>query len=406
MTSANSANDTGEARPPILAGVRVLDLGRYVAGPFCATLLGDLGADVIRVDRIGGSEDRGLMPPPGQGDGMMFLAANRNKRSIALDLSVQEGREILARLAERSHIVVANLPPSALTKIGMDYAALQRRRADIILTSINTFGEVGPDVDKVGFDGLGQAMSGVLAISGYPGRPARAQVTYVDYAAAVAAAFGTLAAYIEWLRTGEGQHVQGSLMGAALSMMNAVILEEALCGRTRTPTGNRSPVSGPSDVYRTTDGWIIVQIVGDPLFRRWVKLVGQPGLLSDPRFVSDFSRGQHGEELSKLMSEWCATRSSAEALSALENARIPAGPVLSPRQALNYPPFQAAGFFRTIAVPEISEPVAFADAPVRLSRHQRPLSAPPRCGAHSVEILEEMEFGKAEIERLRVKGVV
>jgi len=186
----------------VLAGIRVLDIGRYIAGPFCAALLGDLGADVIRVERVGGGEDRWVTPVATGGDGALFMQVNRNKRSLALDLGSPQGLEVLRRQIERADVVVANMPLRTLRKLGLDYEHLSAGRPDIILTTATAFGPGGPLSDKVGFDGVAQAMSGAVHISGLPGQPAKLMMSYVDYGTALACAFGTVAALYERRDTG------------------------------------------------------------------------------------------------------------------------------------------------------------------------------------------------------------
>lgn len=390
----------------LLEGVRVIDLGRYIAGPLCAALLGDLGADVIRVDRPGGSEDRDLMPLEGAPDGMLFLVANRNKRSVTIDMSDRSGIALLQDLVKSAQIVVANLPPSALQKIGMDYDSLVKLRPDIILTTINTYGPTGPDADKGGFDGLGQAISGAMAVSGPDGWPTRSQVTFVDYSSALTAAFGTMAAYADLLATGRGQHVQSSLLGNALMMMNPIILEETVCRRPRSQSGNRSPVSGPSDAFRTRDGWIVVQVVGNAIFKRWATLIGRLDLVTDARFLTDPLRGFNGAELSDLMNDWCSDKTTAEALALLEASRIPAGPMLSPGETVSYAPLQAAGFFQPLDIAGYPTSVPMVRSPVDLSRRETIMRAAPRLGEHTAEILRDLGIDEDAQNRLKADGII
>ncbi len=391
----------------ILKGVRVLDFGRYIAGPQCAALLGDLGADVIRVDKVGGSEDRFLAGAREGVEGTVYLSCNRNKRGITLDPTRAAGREVLHRLLSRADIVVANLPAPALRKVGLDYATVSAVRPDIILTSVNAFGATGPDADEIGFDGVGQAMSGGVAISGFPGAPVKSQVSYVDYGTALSAAFGTMAALFDRARTGRGQHVTGSLLGTALMMLNAMVLEETLGGRPRTLIGNRSAIAGPSDIVRARDGWIIVQVIGGPIFRRWAGLMGLPALADDPRYQSDLDRGLAGEALTDVMAGWCARRTVAEALAALRAARIPAGPVLSPREAAEHPQFRAAGFYHEVAYPGLDEPVTIADTPVRFSGHEGRLpTRPPTLGEHTHSVLAELGYTPEQIGALAADGSI
>jgi crotonobetainyl-CoA:carnitine CoA-transferase CaiB-like acyl-CoA transferase len=313
----------------VLDGLRVLDFGRYIAGPFCAALLADLGADVIRVEKVRGSEDRFVIPLNEAGDGAMFTQVNRNKRGLTLNPMKPDGRVVVRKLAATADIVVANLPDSALEAMALDYASLSAVKPDIILTTVSAFGTGGPYSDKLGFDGIGQAMSGSMYLSGQPGQPTKSYVPWVDYTTALSATVGTLAAVMAHRQTGQGQQVKGSLLASALTIANPTLIEQAVNAPDRVASWNRSQVSAPSDAHQTRDGWILVQTIGRPLFERWTSLIGEPHWLEDPRFIDDMSRGDHGEAISERMTAWCAERTTDQALAELEAARIPAGPVYS-----------------------------------------------------------------------------
>ena len=335
--------------PGVLDGVRVLDFGRYIAGPFCAALLADLGADVIRVEKVRGSEDRFVVPLTPAGDGALFMQVNRNKRGLTLNPMKSDGQEVVRRLVVTADVVVANLPDAALEAMRLDYASLTALKSDIILTSVSAFGTGGPYSAKLGFDGIGQAMSGAMYLSGRPDEPTKSYVPWVDFTTALSAAVGTLAALMARRQTGRGQQVRGSLFASALSVANSTLIEQQVTTRDRVATMNRSQISAPSDTHRTRDGWILVQSLGQPLFERWTKLMGESHWLDDPRFVDDMGRGDNGQMISERMARWCAERTTAEALEALESARIPAGPVYSPQDALEDPHVAAAGFLRRTA---------------------------------------------------------
>src|SRR5215470_8891907 len=264
----------------ILDGIRVLDFGRYIAGPWCAALLGDLGAEVIRIEKRGGSEDRFVGPVADGGDGAMFLQINRNKKSMTLDPATPAGREVTRRLVATADVVVANLPPQRLRALGLDWETVSKLRPSLVLTTISAFGGGGPYEERLGFDGIGVA--------------------------------------------------------------NAPLIEQQVRKLDRVATGNRGQTAGPSDAFRTRDGWVLVQVVGQPLFARFAALIEAPELLEDPRFADDNARGIHGAELSERMARWCASRTTADVLAALERAQIPAGPVQSPAQALDDRHIQAA----------------------------------------------------------------
>jgi len=384
-----------------LGGIRVLDFGRYVAGPYCATLLADFGADVIRVERPGGGEDRYLVPVTEVGEGSLFLQINRNKRSIELDPGSESGRKVMQRLIATADVVVVNVPDSALAKMGLDYETLTAIRPDIILANISSFGPTGPWANRSGFDSVGQAMCGSAYLSGPGDTPYRSPITWVDHAAALYAAFGIMTALFERAKTGKGQQVSANLLASALAFSSTYLVEQAVTQPDRVAIGNRSFVNGPTDTFHTKDGWIVTQVVGPVIFRRWAKLMGEPEWLDDARFATDDLRGKNGAVLSERMQRWCELRDSSDALDLLAAANIPAGPVLSPREALEHPQVQAMNLFTPTKVPGIDREIPLMQAPVSLSATPSSIrSAPPLAGEHTQEILRELGFSEAEAAAL------
>lgn len=390
-----------------LSGVRVLDFGRYIAGPYCAAILCDLGAEVIRVERVRGSEDRFIAPVTASGDGAIFLQSNRGKLGFTLDPMTQKGREVTARLVRSADVVVANLPDSVLVSMGLDYDCLVRSRPDIILTKVSAFGTSGPYAGRVGFDGIGQAMSGAMYLSGTPDGPSKSVVNFVDFTTALSCALGTVVALFERRRTGRGQVVEGSLLGSALTLMNPLLLEESVLALGRVGTHNRGQTVGPSDTFETRDGWILVQVIGQSQFERLAALVGEDEWKTDPRFSSDDARGRNGQALSERMARWCAGRTTAEALADLERAKIPAGPVYSPRQVLEDPHVAESGYLKGLAQPGIERPVPIAEVPFRLSETEvYPRGPAPALGEHTSVILTALGYSKDDIQELRRERVV
>ena len=391
----------------VLDGIRVLDFGRYIAGPYCAALLGEFGADVIRVEKRAGSEDRCQAPVTATGDGALFLQMNRNKRAMTLDPMTAAGREIVHKLVRTADVVVANLPPQTLTAMGLDHASLVAVKPDIILTTVSAYGRGGPYSSRVGFDGIGQVMSGAVYMTGEPDQPHRAQVAWVDFATALHCAFGTMAALMARERTGEGQVVEGALLATAVTLTNALLIEQAVIKADRIPTGNRGQTAAPVDIFRTKDGFIIVQVIGQPLYERWAALMGEAHWLTDPRFKDDISRGNHGELISERMAHWCAQRTSAEALETLGAAKIPAGEVLRPQQTLDDPHIQAMNFFQATEFPGIPRPAPLAKVPVFLSRTGGSIRRrPPTLGEHTEEIMGELGYDADAISSFRRRGII
>ena len=386
----------------LLNDVRVLDFGRYIAGPFCAALLGDLGADVIRVEKVDGSEDRFTTPVSRNGDGAGFMQLNRNKRGITLNPRTPEGRQILERLIPTADVVIANLPPDTLATMGLDYESLCTHRSDIILTTSTAFGASGPYATRVGFDGVAQAMSGNLHMTGNADEPTKNYFPYVDFTTASLNAMATLAAIIHRTKNGEGQHVQGCLLASALSIANGTMIEQALLGVNRSGTGNRGQTSAPSDTFQTKDGWILVQVVGNPLYERWARLMGEDSWLVDSKYSTDESRGLHAVDISTRMQEWTSSRTTTEAVKALEDARIPCGEVLSPQGALDNEQVQSMGFLESIDYPGIDTPAPIAHMPMDFSTLDVSIRRrAPTLGEHTNEILESLGFEKSEIISFR-----
>ncbi|WP_417459024.1 CaiB/BaiF CoA transferase family protein [Kordiimonas sp.] len=388
-----------------LAGVRVLDFGRYIAGPYCAALFADFGAEVIRVEKRSGSEDRHVTPVSEKGAGALFLQMNRNKRSIAIDPKSKGGRDIVRKLVATADIVVANLPGPTLKKMGLSYEQLCEVNAGIILTTVSTFGDHGEWSDRVGFDSIAQAMSGAAYLSGDE-TPSRSQASWVDFGTALHCAFGTVVALMERNRTGKGQKVSGNLLSTAMTMMNAQQIEQDLIAPNRPPLGNAAAGAAPIGTFRARDGWISCHVVGQPIFERLALALGREDWLKDPRFVSDPTRGENRESLLAYMGNWCAERTRDEILDLFAEARIPAGPVLTPQEALDHPQTSALGLLQSVEYGDLHKPAKIARAPVWLSAHEAELRSPPQLGEDTENILSSLGFSSADMEELRRGGAI
>jgi crotonobetainyl-CoA:carnitine CoA-transferase CaiB-like acyl-CoA transferase len=398
-----------ETMDGVLSGYRVLDFGRYIAGPYCASLLAEFGADVIRIEKRSGGEDRFQAPVTDTGEGPLFLQMNRNKRCLTLDPMKPEGQEVVRRLVTSADVVIANLPPQTLAAMKLDYGNLKAVKPDIILTHVTAYGQGGPYSDRVGFDGVAQVMSGAVYMTseGDGETPYRAQAPWVDFGTALHCAYGTVLALMARQKTGKGQIVEGALLATALATTNASLIEQAVMNVNRTPTGNRGQTAAPVDIFKTKDGWILAQVIGQPLYERWAQLMGESMWLSDPRFKDDFSRGEHGKVVSERMSLWCAERTSKEALDTLGKAMIPAGEVLKPQETLDNPHVQAMGFFQPTEFPGMRKPAPLSRAPVKLSETPgRIVHRAPTLGEHTDEILNELGYDAVAIEALREKRIV
>jgi crotonobetainyl-CoA:carnitine CoA-transferase CaiB-like acyl-CoA transferase len=392
----------------LLEGIRVIDFGRFIAAPYAAMMLADFGADVIRVERREGGEDREVGPVTEHGEGGLFLNLNRNKRGLTLDPGNPNARPVVERLVRGADIVIVNLPFDVLKKLRLDYDSLRAIKEDVILVMASAFGPDGPYQDRVGFDGVLQAMSGAMHLTGCPEVPIRSVVPWVDYGTALHAAFGAMAALHHRTQTGRGQLVDVSLLATSMTFMTPLLMERATTGIERQRQGNRAFYTAPSDAYRTCDdGWIIVPTIGDAMFRRWARLVGREDLLADPRLADDVSRSKNASVIHEVMAAWCGARTRAGAIAELERARIPCGPVNELDEALADPQVVARKLFEHTTFPGGSKPIPVSQPALRLSespgnvRHRA-----PTLGEHTNEILAELGFSPGEISSLREQGAV
>lgn len=390
-----------------LNGIRVIDFGRFIAGPYCGMLLADMGADVIRVDRRQGSEDRYIAPIIKSGEGGGFLSLNRNKRSLTLDTSRPESAEIIRRLVATADVVIANLPIDVLKKMGLDYDSLRAIRPDIIMARISTFGPDGPYAGRVGFDTVAQAMSGAMSLTGFPGAPVRGIVPFADYGTALHTAFGVMVALYHRAQTGEGQLVDTSLLATGVTFMQGLLAERHVLGIERQQLGNTGFYASPADCFRTQDGWIVVSVVGNEMFARWARAIGREGFITDPRLQTDQLRADHHEVITEAMNSWLASRTTAQAIAELETARVPAGPVLNLSQVLDDPQVKAREMLQYVDHPGAAKSVPLANTAVRFSgiaggvRHRA-----ATLGEHTDEILGELGYSGEEIKELRKAQVV
>jgi crotonobetainyl-CoA:carnitine CoA-transferase CaiB-like acyl-CoA transferase len=390
-----------------LEGIRVIDFGRFIAGPYCAMMLADFGADVIRVERRTGGEDRKVGPVTESGEGGLFLNCNRNKRGITLELGHPQAREVTRRLVSNADIVIVNLPIGVMKKLALDYDSLRAIKDDIILVMASAFGPDGPYAERVGFDGVAQAMSGAMSLTGFPGPPVRSIVSWADYGTALHGAFGAMAALYHRQNTGRGQLVDVSLLATGVTFMTPLLAERKTMGIRRSQLGNTGYYAAPSDAYQTSDGWIIVPTIGNQMFRRWARAIGREELIDDPRLGDDISRGNNANVINEAMSRWCSQRTREQAIAELEAGRVPCGPCYSLEEVLSDPQVNSRNLLEQIEYPGGGKPIPIASPPVRLS--ETPGGAcrrAPTLGEHTDEVLQELGFGASEIAGFRDKSVI
>ena len=338
--------------------------------------------------------------------GAFYVHCNRGKRSVGLNPTKPEGREIVRRMLGTADVVVANLPDDSLASMGLDWATVHAANPRTVLATATTFGTTGPYAGRLGFDGIGQVMSGGTYLSGRPGDPMKAFSPWVDYSTATNLALATMGALMMRATTGVGSRVEASLLASALVANGHVLTEQAVVARNRQASGNRHPAAGPSDIVATADGHVILQVVGDGIFRRFCQTIGQPKIADDPRFADDDLRGVNGEELSAIAAKWCSTRTTQQVLDQLAAGNVPAGPLYSPQQAID-DPHVAAVMMERATVPGVAAPVPVVRAPIRLSDGAGELGDFARSlGADTDAVLREVGYADTEIAALRAGRIV
>ena len=373
-----------------LQGVLVLDLSRVLAGPFCTMMLGDLGARVIKVEHPhDGDVTRGWGPPydAATGQSAYYLSVNRNKESIALDLTRPEGAESIRRIARRADVVIENFPPGGLEKFGLSLSQLRRETPRLVTASITGFGRVGPDASAPGFDLLAQAGAGLMAITGVPeGPPTKVGVAVSDLLAGCYAAIGILAALAARERTGRGGHVETDLFSATLGSLINVAQSALMTGEEAVRFGNAHPQIVPYRTFEAADGAFVLGVGTDRQFERLAALVGRPEWASDDRYRGNDARVMHRERLEDELSSIFRQDKRAEWVERCRMAGIPAGPVRSPLEALRSETAQA---LRAVIA---SGGVEFVASPIRVEGQERRLEFPPALDADGPRLREEFDL--------------
>ena len=391
-----------------LQGIRVLDLSRVLAGPYCTMVLGDLGADVIKVEPPEGDETRGWGPPFAEGESAYYLCVNRNKRGIVINLKTDEGKKILRDLALQSDVLVENFRPGTLEKFGLDFATLHELNPKLIYCSITGFGQTGSIRDKPGYDFMIQALGGLMSITGEPeGEPMKTGVAVVDLFAGQNAIIAILAALQARTLTGRGQHLDISLFDSQLGWLANVASNYLISGNLPKRYGNAHPNIVPYQSFQASDGWFAIAVGNDKQFEALCKVIGKLELASDPRFAKNSGRVENREEIIPLLASIFKTASVSEWLTKLDEAQIPCGPINNFEQVFSMPTVKEREMLVKMNHPTIGE-LPLVGSPLKMSNtpveYRLP---PPLMGEHTEDVIMDLlGYSSEQITELRERSCI
>jgi crotonobetainyl-CoA:carnitine CoA-transferase CaiB-like acyl-CoA transferase len=392
----------------VLKGIRVIDLSRHISGPYCSSLLADMGAEVIRVERPGGDEDRrfGYLSP--SGDSYAFVNRMRNKKAITLSLDHLEGKEIFEKLVKSSDIILENFAMRDKEKLGLNFESLRKIKPSVILASISAFGSSGPNTQRIGFDPIAQAISGVMSFNGFPGNPpTRTAAAWVDYAAAIHTAFGILLALRHRDNTGKGQAVEVALadVAAGLVALHGIYTEFEKLGMERPQMGNVSPYAYANS-FQARDGWIFISLTRDGVWRRFLKAAGMEDIAQDPRFTSDWERSKNREALDEIITPWVRSKTLQEIISILQKAGVPCARINTIPQAFSEPQYREREILINAEHPVIGSLstlgviIKLSETPGHVTR------GAPLVGQDNDQIYRNLGYTELELTRFKQIGII
>ncbi|MBT2730183.1 CoA transferase [Bacillus sp. ISL-75] len=391
-----------------LDGIRILDVSRVLAGPFCSMILGDLGAEVIKIEHYAsGDETRGWGPPFVNGESAYYLCANRNKQSMTLNLKSEEGKKIFSKLAFTSDVVIQNFKYGTLEKMGLGYSQLKTINSGLILASITGFGSTGPYKDLPGYDYIIQAMSGLMSITGEPeGSPVKVGVAIADVLTGLYTCIGILGALQHRNQTGEGQEIDISLMDCQISSLINVASNYLCSGEIPKRLGNRHPNISPYQVFNTMDGKLVIAVGNDEQFKRFAAVLGRPELAEREEFIHNEQRLKNNDKLVAICEELLSKKPKKEWKEQLDAAGVPNGPINTIAEMFEDPQIKAREMIVEMEHPLIDHlqltgsPLKLSATPVTMRRH------PPLFGEHTESLLESIGYNSEEISRLKQNKII
>ncbi len=397
----------------VLEGVRVLDFGRFIAAPYCGMILADMGAEVIRVDRPKGEEDRYVGLKAANGENLTYPSYARNKKGLSLDILTKEdngGRKVFEDLIKVSDVFLHNFSPGAVKAFNLGYDDVKAIKPDIVYAGVSCYGSTGPYSERVGFDQIAQFFSGAAAMSGFPENPpTRAGLTWVDFSTALCTTIGILLALRHKDATGEGQQVDCALLQTAVSFTAPFIAEAEILGRERPRIGNRTPYYGPTDLYKCTDGYVYIATTMEGMWRRLMKIIGKEEFLENPNYAKDLDRFERRDEIDPFVAEWMAAHSVKEVEKIMDENRIPVGrynstaevssdPQVQYRRMIEYCDLEHPGLEK---VPVCGIPIGLSKTPGAVERRA------PKLGEHTDYYLRDvLGYDDETITKLTESGAV
>lgn len=394
--------------PLALEGIRVIDLSRVIAGPWCGAYLGDLGADVIKVEDIGGGDESRTWPPHKEGEATAYLLFNRNKRAMTLDLKTPEAVEVVKELIRGADVLLENFRTGTMESFGLGYGVLAEINPRLIYCSISAFGRTGPRKDSPGYDALMQAFGGLMSITGEPGgQPVRSGASFIDLTTGILSALGICTALLQRERTGLGQRVDSSLLETAVSLLAYHAESYLLTGTVPGPLGSGHPSLSPYRNFQCAGGqWIFIAAANDRFWKNLIHALGRGDLAADPRFTTNQERVRHRAELETILEGIICQQKRDSLLALLEKANVPAAPVNNVAEVMNDPQTLACGIVQRALHPKLGE-IPVLGTPLKFSRMAPGIyRAAPQRGEHTDEILTECGYSPDRIQRLRARKII